>query len=142
MVQVGVLEPLPCDEESVTPVARNTPMDFQFLHPRLTIVLPKEITDRIIPAKKRKVPIKRIIFLEVGVVALIHGSIGFELLVDLFEELGGAEVIIGTQHHADLTASPLNTNSLRTLGITFRDHDDLNLILRKLLIADRLDEVQ
>jgi len=64
-------------------------VDLQFLDPRLTIVLAHEITDRIVPAHKREVPIKRIIFLEVSIMLFVNSTICLELLVDLFEKIRG-----------------------------------------------------
>ena len=112
-----MLEPFTSNEEAVTPIARYASFNSKTLNPRFTIILSEEVADRVIPADEREISIERIVFFKVGVVSFIDRSIGSELLVDLFEELVGAEVIVGTEHHTYLPSRPLNTNGFRGLRV-------------------------
>jgi len=89
-----VFEPFPCDKESVAPIARNSSLNCERFNPWFSIVFSKKVTYWVIPSNKTKVSIEAFIFFEISVVSFIDRSIEFELLVDLFEELGRAKVII------------------------------------------------
>ena len=80
-----MLEPFSCNEEPIASIAGSTTLDSKFLHPWLSVIFAEVVTDRVVTSDETEVTIERIIFLEIGVVSLIDGSVGFELLVDLLE---------------------------------------------------------
>lgn len=90
MIQVGMLEPFSCDKETIASIRRDSSFEGEFFDPWFPIIFPKKITDRVITTDKRKITIKRIVFFEVGIVPFIDCAVGFEFLVDLLEEGGGA----------------------------------------------------
>jgi hypothetical protein len=91
-----VFEPFSSHEESVTTVRRYSTFNCEIFDPRFSIVFSKEVTHRVISANETEISVKRVIFSEIGVVPFIDRSVEFESFVDLFEEGGFAEVIIGT----------------------------------------------
>ena len=113
-----MFKPFSSNEETIAPVAWYTSFDSKTLDPRFTVIFTEIVTDGVVSSDETEISIKGIVFFEIGVVPFIDGSIGFEFLVDLLEVLGGTEEIIGTEHHAYLATSSLNTNGFRGLRVT------------------------
>ena len=105
VVKIGVFKPFSSNEETIAPIAWYTSFDSETLDPRFTVIFAEIVTDGVVSSDETEISIKGIIFFEIGIVSFIDRSVEFELLVDLFEEGGFAEEIIGTEHHANFTAS-------------------------------------
>ena len=83
--EIRKLEPIPINEETITPIAWYTSFDGKNIDPRFTVIFAEIVTDWVISSDETEISIKGIVLFEVGVVPFIDGSVGFELLVDLLE---------------------------------------------------------